>query len=77
MEAPETPLISNINNINNNNNTKEGENILGFVFKDDSHIYQIEIKTNNNFITIICKNTCIEEEIYSCRLNKQNINRSK
>ena len=63
MEAPETPFISDINNINNNNNnTKESENILGFVFKDDSHIYQIEIKTNNNFITIICKKLVLKKK---------------
>ena len=57
----------------NDNNSKKDDKPIGFIIKDDDHIYQIEIKYYNNRIIIICKNTCNEEEIYSCKLTKNNI----
>ena len=71
-ETAQAPLIKNNNNIFNKD-LKEDDEPIGFIDKDDNHIYQIEIKNNNNRITIICKNTCIEEEIYSCELTKDDI----
>ena len=74
-ETAQAPLIQN-NNKNFNKDLKEDDEPIGFIDKDDNHIYQIEIKNNKKSITIICKNACIEEEIYSCKLTEYDINKN-
>lgn len=51
---------------------------LGFISIDDDHLYQVDILQDNSRIVITCKNTINinnEKNIYSCKLNLEEIQR--